>query len=470
MTSDIIKLLGKKGKLTGVEVGNLIIKDTIHQLLNPTEKELITEAEAQTAINSLVDTDEIKAFNKRNAIGVFLTELRQKILYADLLLSKKYMDTYSFINEARQALQILQTKTPKRLTYAEYEAYKKEKLEAYFNERKYRPSLFDLILYEIRDFYDKGIETGIELVEDYIDQPLTKEEKAFYGDSLEVTENKCNWEAKGKETKELLKEEKYKEAIECYLSDKHSYTETKTLDKSDLAYDLLDFWNESDQSEKTFKRILKDYKDLLLYSLKAVNEKYFNGKLKDITLEETLDKRYTIKELYEKYGYNYLPKALNDEPILLTTYGVEETAGDRALMHTEAFLKVFNDADFFKDCLETYEETIVILENLNILLDLTIEETGLSEIGKLKYDTSVAKKNLQNLYWFLCDLAFTTTFDEEKAKVIKKAVENIKNINVKTQKATPEKINKARELLHSSKKFKEYQRDLFILIAGAYKE
>jgi hypothetical protein len=437
----------------------------ISQLLY--SKNLITDAEAETAVNNLTDNEEIKTYNKRNAIGHFLISIKEKLSYADLLLAKQHISIATFTREARTALQFLEMPAPLRLTFEEYEQLKKEATKQYFKENNKKLSLFEIALLEIKSIYDFSIAKGEELIEAYKDHPLTEEEQAFYGDTTE-TEN-IDYVAKTEETKALLKQGKYKEAVLCYLSDKHTIKEKKTYDKGDIAYDLYEYWNESDKSPKTFKKIIKDYTEILELALYTVSEKYFKGKYDKTRLEETQETYYTLQELYEKHRYNLLPEIIKS-PVLLTEYRVEETAEDTARMYTEAFMKTI-DSGLFKQLFERYEETLIAIENMNILLDLALEETGVTEIEQLKYNTEERRKDLQSLYLELCRVAFSPAYTENsKANSIKTAVENVCNINIRIKNTPIENINKARELLRSSKKFKEYQADLFKLIAGVYSE
>lgn len=467
MAKDIIKMLSKKGKLTGAEVGNLILKDTIHGLLHPTEKELISEAEARTAVNSLTDNYEIETYNKRCAIGSFICGIWEKIIYADLLLNKKFMDILVIADRAKEAVEFLHMPKPKRLTYEQYEAYKKEKLAEYFKENGKR-TLFDLILIEIQDLFNT--DDGEAKVEAYRNQRLEEDEIAFYGG--ETTEERfCDWTKKGEESKELIQQGKYKEAIACYLSGKHSYKRTRTYDKADLAYDLAEYWQESDKTEETFNKISSYFKDLLLFSLEAVNKKYFEGTLSDIKLEDTLKKQYTLKELYEVYNYKALPHALNNELILISTYGIEDTAEERAREHTEAFMKVFDNPDMFKTSLEAFEESIIALDNINTLLDLLQQETGVNEIAQLKYNTEKSRNELSVLYEHILRVTFCLNIGAGSvAPAIEEAIRNIENLNIKVKPMTEEKINIAKEMLRSSKRFNDYKRDLYIMLVGAYAE
>lgn len=466
MANNVMKILGKKGKLTGAEVGNLILKDMINQLLY--SKSLITDAEAETAVNSLTDNEEIRIYNKRNALGHFICSIREKLLYAELLLSKTYLGLHTMTEEVIKALRFLEQPTPLKLTYAEYEIYKKEITKEYFKEHNRDVSLFEIVLKEIKPIYDYSIANGEELIESYKDHPLTEEEQAFYGEPQKIIT--VDYEAKTQETKAYLEKKNYKEAVICYLSDRHNKEETKVYDKGDIAYDLYEYWQESDKSPETFKKLIKDYEEILELSLACVSGKYFKDKYNETKLEELLNINYTLQALYEKHNYNLLPDILG-KPILLVENTQEQSIEDVVKTTAQAFIKVFNNADLFKKPLETYEETIIAIENLNILLDLAKEETGLNEIDLLKCDTAKDREALQERYLKLCTLALNSTIDEKaEAYCIKKALENISNITVRIKNTPAENINKARELLKSSKKFKEYQADLFKLIAGVCNE
>jgi len=464
---EVAKLLGKNGKLTGAEVGNLVIKDLVYRLVNKTNNGIFTEAEIDIAINSLNDSNEIKAYNKRSGIASFLNDLNQRCMYGDLMLSKKLVDINYFIRESRRATEVYEIKEPLRLTYEEYEAYKKEKLDAYYKEHNEKGTLFELVLDNLQKLYEVGDKTVGKTIEEHIGEPLTSKEKDFYtgyfGDDCKESK-KSNFDERWNGAKDLIQQGRYKDALLLVVMKQETITK-EPCDKSDFIYNLAEYWNYGKQTESKFKAIIKEYKDLLTYSLQDLNKRH-KGLLKDIKLEDTL-KEYTRKELAEKYGFSYEKEALEDKPIILSTYGCEETVDEIGRRATKIFLKLMTP-DAYKVMFELYDEVLTFLKNINKLYDLLAEDTGVAEIKQLKYDTAEAESVINTSYISLLDLYIAMeTLDEcEEVRPIKLALDKLQDLNLNSKEVTKEKINKAKELLNSSKKFKEYQTELFSLFSG----
>lgn len=466
---EVAKLLGKSGKLTGAEVGNLVIKDLVYRLVNKTNNGIFTEAEIDIAINSLNDSNEIKAYNKRSGIASFLNDLNQRCMYGDLMLSKKLVDINYFIRESRKATEVYEIKEPLRLTYDEYEAYKKEKLETYYKENNEQHSLFELVLYYIQQLYQKEEKTVTKIIDEYIGKPLTDEEKSFYigyygKDYKETT--KSNFKERWDRAKDLLEQGEYKEAL-FIVALKQETIIKEPYDKSDFIYNLAEYWDYVKQTKTKFNAIVKQHKDLLTYCLQVLDKEHFNGKFKDIKLDDTLKETFTKKELAEKYGFTFYKEALEEKPVILSTYGSEETVDEIGRRHTKIFLKIMTP-EIYKVMFELYDEVLTFLKNINKLYDLLAEDTGVAEIKQLKYDTTVAESDINASYVSLLDLFLAIeTLDEcEEVKPIKLALDKLQDLNLNSKEVTKEKINKAKELLNSSKKFKEYQTELFSLFSG----
>lgn len=475
MANDVMKLLNKKNKLTGAEVGNLVLKQVVYQLANKTDKEIFSKAELETASNSLTEPNEIKAFNKRVAIAGFLDDMTVRGNYADLLIDQKFAVINAILDKIKLALQFMEEE-PLRFSYADYQTYIKEKLEDFLTDengdRKY--SLFEIALEGIQDLFVND-DDAYKLVTAFENKPLSKKEKAFYGN--EYKEEERQGIEKEHIRKLLLEESNYKQAIQ-YISDKDKEEESdlfsdqpakkKPYDKADLIYDLKTYWSESDKSEKTFKEIITEYKDILTYALKEADKRYFKGKLADVKLEDTYDKFYTLRELQDTYGYSFIGEVLGNKPVLLTEYGVEETVYDREKVEAEFMREVLNK-DTFLIPVTALEETVVFMKNLNIIFDLLADDTGLEDIRQLKFDTEDYKVKLDMIYKYLAREYLhlkLTDVAEQETDFLKTVFKNLGNLIIKDEVATERRINKARELLNSSKNFKDYKTEFFYTVLG----
>lgn len=473
MANDVMKLLNKKNKLTGAEVGNLVLKQTVYQLANKTDKEIFNRAELETASNSITESYEIKAFNKRVAIAGFLDDMTVRGNYADLLIDQKFTVIEAILDKIQLALNFWEEE-PLRFSYADYEKYKQDKLEDFLTDengdRKF--SLFEIALDEIKELYEIDTEAQ-KLIDAFIDKPLSKKEQVFYGN--EYKEEKVKDIEVEHIRKLLIEESNYKQAIQ-YIADNDEEndlfteqpTKKKPYDKADLIYDLMAYWDTSDKSEKTFKEIITEYKDIVTYALKKANEKYFKGKLAKVKLEDTYNKFYTLRELQDTYGYSFIGEALGDKPILLTQFGIEETIYDREKVET-SFLKKILTKDTFLIPVTALEETIVFMKNLNIIFDLLAENTGLEDIKQLKFNTDNYKEKLDMTYRTLAREYLhlkLTDVAEAETDFLRTVFKNIGNLIIKDEVATEKRINKARELLNSSKDFKDYKTEFFYTVLG----
>lgn len=473
MANDVMKLLNKKNKLTGAEVGNLAIKQIVYCLVNKTDKAIFSKAELETASNSLTEPNEIRAYNKRIAIASFLDDMTVRGNYADLLIDQKYVIINTLLEKIKVALNLMEEE-PLRFSYADYETYKKEQLEKFLTDengdRKF--SLFEIALELIQKLYENDNDF-YKLVNTLEDKPLSKKEQAFYGEAYKEEKVK---DIEAEHIKKLLLEESnYKQAIK-YLADNDKENDLftaepakkKPYDKADLVYDLSTYWDDSDKSEKTFKEIITEYKDILTYALRKADETFFKGKLAKVKLEDSYKKFYTLRELQDTYGCSFIGDALDNKPILITKYGTEETIYDREKVKAD-FLKDILNKDTFLIPVTALEETVVFMKNLNIIFDLLADDTGLEDIRQLKFDTESYKEKLEYIYRHLA-LGYMklklTDVAEVETDFIKTVFKNLGNLIIKDEEATERRINKARELLNSSKNFKDYQTEFFYTVLG----
>ena len=472
MASDIIRLLNKKGKLTGAEVGNLVIKDLVYMLVNKTDDGILTEAEIETAVNSLTENIEIKAYNKRSQIASFLGDLNQRCMYGDLMLSKKLSDINLIIRESKRALEIYEIEKPIRLSYEKYEEYKKEQLNSFYKSIREKVTLFELVLMQTQELYQKEKGEVYEAIEKHSNEPLTDQQRDFYinyfGGEYKEKEVSNLAELYHKAT-ELMNQEKYKEAV-ILVADINKKirknTEKEPYDKADFIYNLQEFWEYKDKSKEEFFNIIKEYKDILAISLQTLKEEHFKQyKFQKITLEDTIEISFSIKELSEKYKYNYLKEALRGKTIIVSPYGCEETIDEISRRFSESIVEII-EPNTYKDMFELYDEISTFLENINKLYDLLAEETGVTEIKQLKYIKN--DENINYCYITLLNLfmAMDTLDGCKEVEPIRLALEKMQELNLSSKKVTDKKINEARELLNSSNNFKTYQTKLFSLFTG----
>ena len=476
MTNSITTILGKKGKLTGAEVGNLIIKQIVYQIKNRTDKGLFSRGEIETASNSLTDANEIKAFNKRVSIANFLDEMKAKGNYADLLISQKTLAIQTVLDKIKLSLDFIgQGGQPLRFTYDEYETYKKEQLEAYLKNEKgdYETRLFDLLLQAIEELYHNDTEVEA-LINSYSEQPLTDKEVAYFGSEYK---EKAPTPLNSQKIRQLLFEESnYKEVIAYLAEDDNSEgdlfsdttAEKEPYNKTDFIYYLSDYWNESDQSEKTFKDIVTQFSDVLAVVKDKLDNKHFKGELAKVKLGDTYKKTYTLRELQDTYGYSFIGKALNNKPVLITEYGQEDTPYERDATEVKVFKQLLTKDSLLKP-LAILEETVVFITNINLMFDILAEETGVDDIKQLKFEMDEYKTTLNTIYELLTveylSLKARANAGEE-VEYIRTAFKNLGNLIIKSKVATQTRINKAKELLKSPRKFSDYQNEFFYIVLG----
>ena len=476
MTNSITTILGKKGKLTGAEVGNLVIKQIVYQLKNRTDRGLFSKGELETASNSLTDANEIKAFNKRVSIANFLDEMLSKGNYADLLISQKTLAITTALDKIKLSLDFIgQGGQPLRFTYKEYENYRTEKLNAFFADNKgdKKTTLFNLLLQAIKDLdrEDKEVES---LIDRYEGKPLTDKEKSIF--SSEYKEKSRSPLDTDKIKQLLIEESNYKEVIaylaECDNSEGDLFSDTTTekepYTKADFVYSLSDYWEASDKTDTTFKDIITEYKELLTVVKDKLDKEHFKGELAKVKLGDTLKKEYSLRELQDTYGYSFIGEALENKPVLITEYGQEQTPYDKAETEVEVFKKILTK-DSLLTPLAVLEETIVFITNINLMFDILAEETGVDDIKDLKFEIKPYKETMNTIYQLLTGeylglKAREATGDE--VEYIKTAFRSLGNLVIESKDATETRINRAKELLRSQKNFRDYQNEFFYIVLG----
>ena len=195
-----IKTILTKGKLTGEEVGRILLRDYARFLLalqseQTPPKEKFTNAEKQVMVNGITDPYEIRQYN--TFIGILQFLQKTAIFYSEQYRQLKYLllALYREIDQAKHigVVRPLLAATPLILTEPQYRKLKKEDLEAKLSKKT---SIGGIILTateyylttylkggEYPDIYIKeGGETPYNgLFEAYKDKPLTNPEfKRFY--------------------------------------------------------------------------------------------------------------------------------------------------------------------------------------------------------------------------------------------------------------------------------------------------
>ena len=479
MTSDIIKLLGKKGKLTGAEVGNLVILNTVYQIKNNSTETPINKAELQTAINSVTGNPEIRAYNQKIQLRDFIYEVMSKKLLIDEMRKKQYLILKeciaSFLNKVKE----LGFNKVKKMTFTEFEAYRKERLHDYLYDadgKEKEVTYIFIILEAIVKLYDTEPEM-FTIVSKYGDK-LTKEEEAFLRKYITQKEYKnspiSNLLANNKPVeaflthiKELIKEEDV-----IHTSEGDSILTDYEPQQKDVAVYLdsyIDYlMNDKEKGKADIVKVIKRYEEVVEYAKDYLDRTLFNGDIKDFTIDDLLDTNITYKELLEKYNYNAFKRILGTDEIILTD-NKEELLID-SFRHFNYLDKKGTGLEL-GESLQLLEADVDLLYNLKMMLYIVADYTGLKEIKEL-----IPEDKEQSFFDMMCIFLSTALSEiddlqltEEQADFIKTALKDIekKLADDTVKKASEEVINNCRKLLNNSSNFNDIRDDFyFSLLTG----
>lgn len=479
MANRLIKALGKR-KLTGAELGNLAILNTVYQIKNYTTETPVNKIELQNAVNGLTDNADIEAYNQRIQIRDFIHEVMGRKSLIEEIQKKHCLILINGLEFFSRKMKGLGLKKPLQMTYKEYEAFKEEKLHKWlFNDDGTDSEItyIFLVLPAIQRLSDTNDKMG-DIINSYKGGKLTEEEEAFLKQHIR------RYDYKNSPAVELIKKRKLKEylitEIKTLLREEQTIETsegTATLEeykpvKADIALNLSDYiryliYNKN-KSEDDIVKVVKEYKDIVEYAKEYADNTLFKGDIKDFSIDDLLYKNIKRKELLNKYNFDVLKGVLGTEEILITN-GYNKANFFETLCRFNDIRDNASHPDL-GESLQSIQYSDDLLYNIEAMLTLVADFTGLKEIKELIGDDR--EKYTAGFYLF-----FTGIFSDidnisptaEQEELLRETLKNIeeKITEAPAKKADEKLIKKCKKLLCSRSDFNSIKDEFyFTLLKG----
>ena len=368
MALNTLSKLLKKKKLTGEEVGKIILLDLVNRY---TDKPTLTQAERDAYVDALVESKDIRAYNDYLQIYRFITGFAidfESTERAYAVVRLEFLRHVMKLNDAENNYFSLSLQ-PRILTKRDYEQALKEAKESVSS---WTYSLYNLVEYELR-----------QAIESYNNKEKTPYKRYFDA---------------------YKKEQASKNAIEgyraTYYQSKDNPTKDKDLTKLVMLDKYLEIYNDAELETKggmlffkedypeLLQAILENYSKLegLEYLAKLPESEYLNEDLIDFQTAYTLD----ILGARDAY----------DDP-LLTFKGHDLTSGVAVIESAKGITKGnIKDGTFY------YHLGRGLVRNL--AEDVLASEKYISTIERIKKQFKQIARNLQGFQYFMLKLVEIT--------------------------------------------------------------
>lgn len=467
-------------RLTGKELGNLVIKDVVLQITNPQDQSAFKRAELEGAINALSTDKDIRDYNNRIQIKNFLIEMVGRRDYAELLASKNSAMLSMMALIEKKYLQELDKPAPLRLTYAEYSNATKEKLEQYYTDENGKPRRIGILelLHKQMNFtklapdYKQALEPlEISYYREWQELDISDDGTAKIKNHRDVDKLMNLCKRIGNQTFETDKDDlqiiiDYIKQPDLFETEKPAYTTVKyTADE--LLCDLPDYinylvaTNHKDAIEPTMKKFSKAIDETIAH----LENKKLALEMKRLSLYDLAVNTYEIREIAEKCDVDFSKEAWgndddNQTQILITPHGnFDDVRGD-----VENYTQLGSGLEQLdlNDTIRKVEESVAFCRGYNLMIDVLAEHLGTPELRNLKTDEQDLEMNKKMIYSTIVDLAKycalineyghylnKQTSDEIKKIVntINQSVAQIKYIREQTPEAESERKEKMAEML-----------------------
>ena len=372
MALNTLSKLLKKKKLTGEEVGKIILLDLVN---NYTDKPTLTQAERDAYVDALVENKDIRAYNDYLQVYRFITtmvvdyESQERAYHAIRQEFIRHILRYSDAenNYFKLSLQ------PRILTRRDYEQALKEAKE---NVSSWKYSLYSLVSYELH----KNIEA------------YNNKEKTPYKRYFDA----------------YKKEQASKEAIECYRAtyyqSKDNPKKDKELTKLVMLDDYLEIYNDAELETKGGMLFFKDdYPELLQSILENYSKLEGLEYLANLTTDDHI--REDLIDFKTAYKLDILgAKESYDDP-LLTFKGHDLTSGVAVIESARGIAKGhIIDGTYYYDLGRDTSR--------NLAEDILGNEEYLSTIERIKRQFKQIVRNLVAFQYFMAKLVEITGVPE----------------------------------------------------------
>lgn len=366
-TNTLSKLLKKK-KLTGEEVGKIILLDLVNSYK---DQPTLTQAERDAYVDALVESKDIRAYNDYLQVYRFITtmvidyESQERAYYAIRQEFMRHMLRYSDAeqNYFQLALQ------PRILTRRDYEQALKEAKE---NVSSWTYSLYSLVAYELR----KNIEA------------YNNKEKTPYKRYFDAYK------------KEQANEQAIKAYRVTYWQDKKNPTKDEELAKLVMLSQYFAIYDDSELETKGGMLFFKDdYPELLQAILENYSKLEGLEYLANLTTDDHI--REDLIDFQTAYKLDILgAKDAYDDP-LLTFKGHDLTSGV-AVIESDRGIAKGNIKD------GTYYYNLGRGTGRNLAEDILGDEKYISTIERIKKQFKQIVRNLVAFQYFMLKLVEVT--------------------------------------------------------------
>lgn len=494
-------------KLTGKELGNLIIKDIVLQMTDPQNQTEFGKDELDGAVDALTGDRNIRDYNNRIQIKNFLIELVGRRDYAQLLASKNCaLITMTALLE-KQYLQELGKPEPLRFTYAEYQKATEQKLDEYYRDENGKPRTITMLELLYREINLDDVDE-----KDYM-QPLSATEIQYYRDGAvpEMADDGTTKTVNDKQIDRIQnlakrtnddKLEADKDVLQIVIDyikqpdlfENEPTTHTRKFNAYDTLYELPHYvaylrWKGLDDE---IEPVMKRYEPIIKEAIDKMENKPLAQNMKRLSLYELATKDYPRKQIEHDYRVDFTSEAWgNDDDhhthILITPYGkLDDVRGDMRFFPKTG--NAIEQIDLNKT-ITALEESIGFCKGYDLMIDILAEHLGIPELLKVKSDMNDLELQKSLTYRSVLDLAKycavigeygeylnKQTTDEIKQIInnINKSVCDIKYIVDKNKESEAERRQKMKDMLDKSaiygERFTDIQNKFLKVAMGSFAE
>lgn len=397
-----------KGKLTGDEVGRLMIADLIEcykQAFHGGDANsgLFTDKEKTELVNAVEGREEIARYNKFRYLNDFLTRFPALSLANEQMFENYYFRLYSLLRQVHAAENeyFFDKFRPLIVTEERY----KELVEQELEQKKswsYTPeSLFFDRLKAIIEDYKAGKRTGINAELDKLKtQPIKRERiRKFYWESganghYETQDGKTEGQVNPAIWQDLL------------AADELVFVDEREAPEDATAFDVLEYadcfyYSEETDSTETLAELKEDFPTIWAFVWKKLTSCKALAPLKDMSYEDYFTDFITLEELAKADAFDYRKELTTFSGLDISGYsGVAvmkagklneetETLDRMPLYHLLAeHLLEGETEEIIADNIETQKNALIALYAYNAALDIISEKLGIEGLAIFKSDTS----------------------------------------------------------------------------------
>jgi len=397
-----------KGKLTGDEVGRLMIADLVecykHALTGgDVNSGVFTDKEKTELVNAVEGKENVARYNKYRYLNDFLTRFPALTLANEQMYENYYFRLYTLLKQVQAAEQeyFFDKFRPLIVTEERYNELVAQELDAkkswaYTPERLF----FDRLAAIIAD-YKEGKRTGINAkIEATKHQPIKRERiKTFYW----ASGANCRYETQDGKTESEVNPAVWQELLSA---GELIYAEDRSAPEDATAFDLLEYaecfyYSEETDSTETLAEFREDFPAIWAFVWKKLTACKALSFLEGLSYEEYFSECITLEELAKANAFDYRKELTTFSGIFVTGYsGVavmksgklnEETQTLDRMPHYHFLAEHLLEGeteDIIRDNIETQKNALISIFSYNAALDIIGESLAIDGLEVFKSHTS----------------------------------------------------------------------------------